>query len=119
MSSCVVFKSIYEFKKMKRKITFVMILIIALTGCASLTGPKKPPRCNGKVTRALNRDKWDWDNKNLILQEKNVKPVRTPIILNTLENEKATATVTLKENSLNSITRETLPENTMEIAREN
>ncbi|WP_019221907.1 hypothetical protein [Bartonella senegalensis] len=104
---------------MKRKIAFVMILMIALTGCASLSGPKKPPRCNGKVTRALNRDKWDWDNKNLILQEKTVKPVRTPIILNTLESEKATANVTLKEASFNSITRETLSENPLEVAREN
>ncbi|AGF76304.1 hypothetical protein [Bartonella vinsonii] len=103
---------------MKRKITFVMILMIALTGCAFLNGPKKPPRCNGQHTRALNRDKWDWDNKNLILQEKIVKPVRTPIILNTLESEKATVNVTLKKASLNSINRETLSENTVEIARE-
>lgn len=119
MGSYVVFESICEFKKMKQKITFVMILIIALTGCASLSGPQKPPRCNGKITRALNRDKWNWDNKNLILQEKIVKPTRTPIILNTLESEKATANMMLKEAPLHSITRETLPENTMEVAREN
>ncbi|GAA4665012.1 hypothetical protein GCM10023262_12320 [Bartonella pachyuromydis] len=90
---------------MKRKITFFVILTIALTGCASLSGPKKPPRCNGKVTRALNKDKWDWENKGIILQENTTKPVTTPIILNTLESEKATASVTLKPTTLNSITQ--------------
>lgn len=90
---------------MKRKITFFVILTVALTGCASLSGPKKPPRCNGKVTRALNKDKWDWDNRGIILQEKTTKPVTTPIILNTLESEKATASVTLKTTTLNPITQ--------------
>ncbi|WP_273756652.1 type IV secretion system protein VirB7 [Bartonella sp. MM73XJBT] len=103
---------------MKRKITFFVILAIALTGCASLSGPKKPPRCNGKVTRALNKDKWDWDNKGIILQEKGAKPVTTPIILNTLESEKATASVTLKEATLNPITQETLSHRTVEVMRE-
>ncbi|EJF74269.1 hypothetical protein ME7_01545 [Bartonella birtlesii LL-WM9] len=103
---------------MKRKITFFVILTIALTGCASLSGPKKPPRCNGKQTRALNKDKWDWENKSIILSEKIAKPVTTPIILNTLESEQATADVTLKAASLNSINQETFSHRTLEVARE-
>ncbi|WP_317993703.1 type IV secretion system protein VirB7 [Bartonella gliris] len=103
---------------MKRKVTVFVILMIALTGCASLSGPKKPPRCNGKHTRALNRDKWDWDNKNIILQEKIVKPVTTPIILNTLESEKATADVRPHTTPLRSISHETLSDKTMEVTRE-
>ncbi|MBB5073974.1 hypothetical protein HNQ69_001107 [Bartonella callosciuri] len=103
---------------MKRKITFFVILTIALTGCASLHGPKKPPRCNGKHTRALNRDKWDWNNTGIISPEKIVRPSTTPIILNTLESENATANVTLKAASLNSIKHETLSDKTVEVARE-
>ncbi|WP_156851085.1 type IV secretion system protein VirB7 [Bartonella refiksaydamii] len=103
---------------MKRKLTFFVFLTIALTGCASLNGPKKPPRCNGKHTRILNRDKWDWDNKNFILQEKIVRPVTTPVILNTLESEKATADVILKEAPLNPINHKTLFDKTVEATRE-
>ncbi|WP_409361000.1 type IV secretion system protein VirB7 [Bartonella heixiaziensis] len=103
---------------MKRKITFFVILSIVLTGCASLSGPKKPPRCNGKQTRALNKNKWDWENKGIILQEKIAKPVMTPIILNTLESEQATANVTLKTTSLNPIKQEKLSDKTLEVARE-
>ncbi|EJF97991.1 hypothetical protein MEI_01023 [Bartonella vinsonii subsp. arupensis Pm136co] len=102
---------------MKRKITFFLILTIALSGCASLSGPKKPPRCNGKHTRALNRDKWDWDNKNT-QQEKIVKSVTTPIILNTLESEKATADITPNTASFNPIKHEPLFDQTVEVARE-
>ncbi|MGF7158057.1 type IV secretion system protein VirB7 [Bartonella heixiaziensis] len=103
---------------MKRKITFFVILSIILTGCASLSGPKKPPRCNGKQTRALNKNKWDWENKGIILQEKIARPVMTPIILNTLESEQATANVTLKTTSLNPIKQEKLSDKTLEVARE-
>ncbi|GAA5107776.1 type IV secretion system protein VirB7 [Bartonella jaculi] len=103
---------------MKRKISFFVILSIILTGCASLSGPKKPPRCNGKQTRALNRDKWDWDNKNYILQEKIVKPITTPIILNTLESEKAKADVRLNTALLNSLNHKTLSDNSVEATRE-
>ncbi len=95
-----------------------MILTIALTGCASLSGPKKPPRCNSKQIRALNKDKWDWENKGIILQEKIARPATTPIILNTLENEQATADVTLKATSLNSIKQERLSDKTLEVTRE-
>ncbi|ENN94543.1 hypothetical protein [Bartonella vinsonii] len=102
---------------MKRKIIFFLILTMALTGCASLSGPKKPPRCNGKQTRVLNKDKWDWDNKNTG-QEKIVKPVTTPIILNTLESEKATAVVTPYTASFNPINHKTLSQKTLEVARE-
>ncbi|VEJ45888.1 type IV secretion system protein VirB7 [Bartonella vinsonii] len=102
---------------MKRKITFFLILTMALTGCASLSGPKKPPRCNGKQTRVLNRDKWDWDNRTT-RQEKIVKPVTTPLILNTLESEKATAVVTPNTASFNAINHETLFDQTAEVARE-
>ncbi|WP_375706019.1 type IV secretion system protein VirB7 [Bartonella sp. AA2SXKL] len=99
---------------MKRKITFVMVLTIALTGCASLSGPKKPPRCNGKHTRALNKDKWNWDNKNIVYPEKSVKPVTTPIILNTLESEKVTANSAL----LKSVIHEARSDKTVEVMRE-
>ncbi len=95
-----------------------MILTIALTGCASLSGPKKPPRCNGKHTRALNQDKWDWNNNGFILQEKIIKPVTTPIILNTLESEKATADVRINTALLNPINHETPFEKTVEATRE-
>ncbi|WP_034987861.1 hypothetical protein [Bartonella florencae] len=103
---------------MKREITFFMILTIVLSGCASLSGPKEPPRCNGKHTRPLNKDKWYFYNKDVIFQEKNAKPLTTPIILNTLENEKATADVTLKAASLNSINQETFSDKTVEDRRE-
>ncbi len=91
-----------------------MVLTIALTGCASLSGPKKPPRCNGKHTRALNKDKWNWDNKNVVHPEKSVKPVTTPIILNTLESEKATANSAL----LKPIIHEAQSDKIVEVTRE-
>ncbi|WP_375614692.1 MULTISPECIES: type IV secretion system protein VirB7 [unclassified Bartonella] len=99
---------------MKQKITFVMVLTMALTGCASLSGPKKPPRCNGKHTRALNKDKWNWDNKNIVYPEKSVKPVTTPIILNTLESEKVTANSAL----LKPVIHEARSDKTVEVMRE-
>ncbi len=95
-----------------------MILTIALTGCASLSAPKKPPRCNGKHTRALNKDKWNWNNKNIVLQERSLKPVTTPIILNTLENEKATVNSTLNPASLKSTIHEAQADKTVEVTRE-
>ncbi|UTO28065.1 type IV secretion system protein VirB7 [Bartonella harrusi] len=102
---------------MKRKIIFFVILAMTLTGCASLSGPKKPPRCNGKQTRVLNKDKWDWNDQNR-QQGKMVKPITTPIILNTLESEQATVDVTLQQASLNSIKQETLFDKTVEDTRE-
>ncbi|WP_273755196.1 type IV secretion system protein VirB7 [Bartonella sp. MM73XJBT.G] len=103
---------------MKRKITFVMILTIALTGCASLSGPKKPPRCNGKQTRALNKDKWNWENKNVVHSEKTGKPVRTPIILNTLESEKVTGNLTIQPALLKPAIYEARSDKTVEVPRE-
>ncbi len=91
-----------------------MVLTIALTGCASLSGPKKPPRCNGKHTRALNKDKWNWDNKNIVYPEKSVKPVTTPIILNTLESEKVIANSAL----LKPVIHEARSDKTVEVMRE-
>ncbi|UNE53780.1 type IV secretion system protein VirB7 [Bartonella machadoae] len=102
---------------MKRKITFFVILTMTLTGCASLSGSKKPPRCNGKQTRVLNRDKWDWDDTNR-QQGKMVKPITTPIILNTLESEQATADVTLQQASFNPLNHETHFDKTVEDTRE-
>lgn len=95
-----------------------MILTIALTGCASLSGPKKPPRCNGKQTRALNKDKWNWENKNVAHPEKSVKPVRTPIILNTLESEKVTANLTIHPALLKPGIYEARSDKTVEVPRE-
>ncbi|WP_208436167.1 type IV secretion system protein VirB7 [Bartonella phoceensis] len=95
---------------MKRKITFFVILTIILSGCASLSGPKKAPRCNGRHTRILNRDKWDWQNKGIVLREKIAKPVTAPIILNTLENENAA--------SLKPVNQATFSDKTVEAARE-
>ncbi len=103
---------------MKRKIAFFVIFTIVLSGCASLSGPKKAPRCKGKQIRVLNRDKWDWQNKGIILREKIAKPVTTPIILNTLESEKITANTSLKADSLNPVNQEKLSDKTVEIARE-
>ncbi len=91
-----------------------MVLTIALTGCASLSGPKKPPRCNGKHTRALNKDKWNWDNQNVVHPEKSLKPVTTPIILNTLESEKATVNSAL----LKPVIHEARSDKTVEVTRE-
>ncbi len=95
-----------------------MILTIALAGCASLSGPKKPPRCNGKQTRALNKDKWNWENKNVVHPEKSVKSATIPIILNTLESEKATANSVLNSASLKSVIHEAKTDKTVEITRE-
>ncbi|WP_142417012.1 type IV secretion system protein VirB7 [Bartonella massiliensis] len=103
---------------MKRNITFVMIITIALSGCASLSGPKKPPRCNGKQTRALNKDKWNWDNKNIAFPEKVEKSVTTPIILNTLESEKATANLAIHPALLKPIISEARSDKTVEVPRE-
>ncbi|WP_175868938.1 type IV secretion system protein VirB7 [Bartonella gabonensis] len=103
---------------MKQKITFVMILTIALSGCASLSGPKKPPRCNGKHTRALNKDKWNWENKNVALLEKAVKPVTTPIILNTLESEKATGNLAIYPALLKPAIHEARSDKTVEVPHE-
>ncbi|WP_455478043.1 type IV secretion system protein VirB7 [Bartonella sp. B10] len=103
---------------MKLRITVVAILVIALTGCASLRGTKKPPRCNGRHTRILNQDKWDWNNKNVILQQKVIKPVATPVILNTLEHEKQTTGVAFNASSLNPVSHEKLSSKTTEAVRE-
>ncbi|WP_273758606.1 type IV secretion system protein VirB7 [Bartonella sp. AU55XJBT] len=103
---------------MKRKLTFVMILTIALSGCASLSGPKKPPRCNGKQTRALNKDKWNWDNKNVAHLEKAVHPVSTPIILNTLESEKATANLAIHPALLKPAIHKARSDKTVEVPHE-
>ncbi|MET3560496.1 hypothetical protein ABID39_001197 [Bartonella japonica] len=106
---------------MKRKITFFVILTIALSGvlasCASLQGPKKPPRCNGQHTRALNKDKWNWEGNGIILQEKTIRPVTTPIILNTLESEKAMADVR-HATALNFLNHETLSHKVVEVSHE-
>ncbi|WP_336294544.1 type IV secretion system protein VirB7 [Bartonella sp. CB169] len=103
---------------MKRKVIFFVILTLTLTGCASIVGPKEPPRCNGKNTRPLNRDKWNWDNENIIPQRRIVKPVQTPTILNTLESEKATISITPNKTTLNPISHETRLNNTVEVTRE-
>ncbi|EJF78994.1 hypothetical protein [Bartonella doshiae] len=103
---------------MKQKSIVIVILMIILTGCASLNGPKKPPKCNGQHTRALNKDKWDWANKNVILPEKIIRPVTTPIILNTLESEKAAANTVLNTTSLNPVSHKTLSNKTVEVSRE-
>ncbi|WP_413154777.1 type IV secretion system protein VirB7 [Bartonella sp. cb54] len=102
---------------MKLKITVAAFCTIALTGCASLSGPKKPPRCNGQNTRALNKDKWNWHNQDIILQEQNVKPITTPIILNTLESEKTTANVAFNTASSKSVNHE-VPLKITEVAHE-
>ncbi|WP_026088229.1 hypothetical protein [Bartonella rattaustraliani] len=107
---------------MKRKITFFVIQTIVLTGiltgCASVRGPKKPPRCDGQQTRALNKDKWDWEGKGILFQEKTLRPARTPLILNTLESERATPEMRLNTTPLNFLNHENLSHKTAEVAYE-
>ncbi|WP_455476824.1 type IV secretion system protein VirB7 [Bartonella sp. B41] len=101
---------------MKLKITVVAIIAIVFTGCSSLRGTKKPPRCDGRNTRVLNKDKWNWNGRDVISREKNVKSVvAAPIILNMLESEKANPDVISNPALLNSVNREVSP---MEAARE-
>ncbi|WP_455481750.1 type IV secretion system protein VirB7 [Bartonella sp. B35(2025)] len=99
-------------------ITVVAIFMIVLTGCASLSGTKKPPRCDGKHTRILNKDKWNWDNKNIVPQQKVIKPIVTPVILNTLENEKPKADVVFNTTSFSPVSYEALFSETAEVIRE-
>ncbi|WP_336277038.1 type IV secretion system protein VirB7 [Bartonella sp. CB178] len=73
---------------MKLKTTIVTTITIFIAGCTTINSNKKLPKCDGKYTHALNKDKWDWNNKGAVLRENIKKPVSTPIILNMLENEK-------------------------------
>ncbi|CBI75756.1 Type IV secretion system protein VirB7, 15 kDa Antigen [Bartonella clarridgeiae 73] len=92
---------------MKLKITIILILVIALIGCASLkSGPQKLPRCNGQNVRVLNQgkwNKWSWDDQNVLQHNTAVKPVPRAIILNTLENEIPKAHVELNTPPVDSI----------------
>ncbi|MBX4335225.1 type IV secretion system protein VirB7 [Bartonella raoultii] len=103
---------------MKQKILFVVLLTVFLNSCAILSGPPKPPRCNGKHTRILNQDKWNGDSKDINLPGKVVKHVTTPVILNTLESEKATTNVTPKSASQHPINHKMSFDKTVEVPGE-
>ncbi|AQX27877.1 MULTISPECIES: conjugal transfer protein TraJ [unclassified Bartonella] len=107
---------------MKLKITIILTFMIALTGCALKSGPPKLPRCNGQNVRVLNQgkwNKWSWSDEN-VLQHNNtaVKPVPTPIILNTLENEVPKAHVGLNTPPLDSINHQASSYKNAEITHE-
>jgi len=38
------------------------LLMVGVVGCASLTGPRGAPSCDGYGRRPLNRSMWDWEN---------------------------------------------------------
>jgi type IV secretion system protein VirB7 len=38
------------------------LLMFSVVGCASLTGPRGAPSCDGYSRRPLNRSMWDWEN---------------------------------------------------------
>ena len=38
------------------------LLMVGVVGCASLTGPRGAPSCDGYSRRPLNRSMWDWEN---------------------------------------------------------
>ncbi|OPB31774.1 conjugal transfer protein TraJ [Bartonella sp. AR 15-3] len=102
---------------MKLKITIILILLIALTGCASFkNGPKKLPRCNGQNTRMLNQGKWN--NNNTFLHNMAIKPITTPVILNTQENEAPEAHVALPTLPGNTINPQTPSYKNAEITHE-
>ncbi|WP_336279634.1 type IV secretion system protein VirB7 [Bartonella sp. CB175] len=100
---------------MKFKITIILTLALSLSGCAFLNGSndssKKLPKCNGKYTRALNKDKWDWANTNSNLQEIIIKPAVTPVIISMLIGEEQQGNGTFNVASLNSIDHEMLSYN--------
>nr|WP_100693951.1 conjugal transfer protein TraJ [Bartonella sp. 1-1C] len=92
---------------MKLKITIILILLITLTSCASLkSGARKLPHCNGQNTRMLNQGKWNWNPHNII-HNTAIKPITTPIILNTQENEAPKAHIGLPTSSADTINHQT------------
>ncbi|WP_407965009.1 conjugal transfer protein TraJ [Bartonella sp. C271] len=104
---------------MKLKITIILILLIALTGCASFkSGPKKLPRCSGQNIRMLNQGKWNWNNNSTFLHNTAIKPITTPIILNTQENEAPKAHVELPAPPVNTINHQTPSYTNAEITHE-
>ncbi|WP_332066278.1 type IV secretion system protein VirB7 [Bartonella sp. CB189] len=95
---------------MKLKITAILTLAISLSGCASLNSStsKKLPRCDGQYTRALNKDKWNWDNTNSTLQKTIIQPVTAPVIIGTLKSGEQKKNTVFKVASLNLANHEAL-----------
>src|SRR3954467_9742936 len=44
------------------RIIIAGLLMFSVVGCASLTGPRGAPSCDGYSRRPLNRSMWDWEN---------------------------------------------------------
>ncbi|MDD9333004.1 MAG: hypothetical protein PV354_04895, partial [Bartonella sp.] len=103
---------------MKLKITIILILLVTLTGCTSLkSSARKLPRCNGQNARILNQGKWNLNHHN-ILHNTAVKPITTPIILNTQENEAPKAHIELPASSVDTIKHQTPSYKNAEITHE-
>ncbi len=97
------FSKCLRVQMMQLKITIILILLITLTGCASLkSGTQKLPRCNGQNARMLNHGKWNWNHHNII-HNTAIKPITTPIILNTQENEASKAHIGFPASSVDTI----------------
>src|SRR4051795_7859156 len=43
------------------RIIIAGLLMFSVVGCASLTGPRGAPSCDGYSRRPLNRSMWDWE----------------------------------------------------------
>lgn len=44
------------------RIIIAGLLMVSVVGCASLTGPRGAPSCDGYSRRPLNPSMWDWEN---------------------------------------------------------
>lgn len=47
-----------------RTIIAASVCGLALAGCASITGPRPAPACDGYSRRPLNRSMWEWESVN-------------------------------------------------------
>jgi len=50
------------------RIIIAGLLMFSVVGCASLTGPRGAPSCDGYSRRPLNRSMWDWESAKPVAQ---------------------------------------------------